>query len=72
MKSRGILKFDWMRATLLFGGGLHYGQESFNLVESIGHGWKNDMGANVASPFLKGSSAEVKFLGQAQSLRQET
>ena len=26
--SRGILEFDWPRATLLSGGGLHYGQES--------------------------------------------
>ena len=29
MNSRGILKFDWPRLTLLSGGGLHYGQESF-------------------------------------------
>ena len=26
---RGILKVDWLRATLVSGGGLHYGQESF-------------------------------------------
>ena len=30
MNSRGILKFDWPKATLLSGGGLHYGQESFS------------------------------------------
>ena len=29
MNSRGNLKFDWPRMTLLSGGGLHYGQESF-------------------------------------------
>ena len=29
MNSRGFIKFDWPRATLLSGGGLHYGQESF-------------------------------------------
>ena len=29
MNSSGTLKFDWPRATLLYGGGLHYGQESF-------------------------------------------
>ena len=26
--SRGILKFDWPRVTLLSGGGLHYAQET--------------------------------------------
>ena len=29
MNSRGILKFDWPRATLLCGDGLQYSQESF-------------------------------------------
>ena len=29
MNSKGILKFHWLKVTLLFGGGLHYGQESF-------------------------------------------
>ena len=29
MNSRGILKFDWPRATLLSGGSLHDSQESF-------------------------------------------
>ena len=29
MNSRRIQKFDWPRVTLLSGGGLHYGQESF-------------------------------------------
>jgi len=27
MNSWGILKFDWLRVTLLSDGGLHYGQE---------------------------------------------
>ena len=30
MNSRGILTFDWPRATILSGGGLHYGQESID------------------------------------------
>ena len=30
MNSKGILTFDCPRATLLFGVGLHYGQESFS------------------------------------------
>ena len=29
MNSRGTLQFDWPRATLLYGGGLHHGQETF-------------------------------------------
>ena len=29
MNSRGILKCDWLQASLLYSGGLHYGQESF-------------------------------------------
>ena len=29
LNSRGTLKFDWPRVTLLSGGGLHYGEESF-------------------------------------------
>ena len=29
MNSTGILKFDWPRVTLLSGGGLHIGQDSF-------------------------------------------
>ena len=29
MNSKGILKFDWPRVTLLSSDGLHYGQESF-------------------------------------------
>ena len=42
------------------------------LVENIIHGLKNDLDANVADTFQKGSSPEVKFLGQPQSLGQET
>ena len=49
---------------------LHYGQEVFGREHCTR--WKNDMDANVATLFLKGSSLEVKFLGQPQSLRQET
>jgi hypothetical protein len=41
------------------------------LVEYFAHGWKNDMAASVAT-FLTRSSLEVKFLGQPQSLGQET
>ena len=33
---------------------------------------KNDMVANVATFFKGGGSSEVKFLGQPQSLKQET
>ena len=57
-----------MRVTLLFGGGLQYGQESFG--GELCTRMKNDMVANVATLFLKGSSQEVKFLGQPQSLGQ--
>jgi hypothetical protein len=42
------------------------------VVENFAHGWKNDMAANVATLFLKRGSPEVKFLGQPQSLGQET
>ena len=48
INSRGILKFDWMRLTLLSGGG------------------------ERGETFFKGSSPEVKFLGQPHSLGQET
>ena len=53
------------------GGGLHYGHVVWWRTLYI-HEWKNDMAANVASLFSKGSSPEVKFLGQPQSLGQET
>ena len=69
MNSRGILKFDWPRATLLSGGGLHYGQESFGEEHCT---WmKKSYGCKRGDTFLKGSSPEVKFLGQPQSLGQE-
>ena len=55
MNSRGILIFDWPRATLLSSGGLHYAQESFDV--------------NMEDIFLKGSSPEVKFLGQSSKPR---
>ena len=52
MNSKGFIKFDWPRATLLSGGGLHYGQESVG-----GEHWtwmKNDMDANRGGHFLEG------------------
>ena len=70
MNSRGILKFDWPRVTLLSSGGLHYGQESFG--GELCKWMKKSHGCQCGDTFLKGSSPEVKFLGQAQSLGQET
>ena len=69
MNSEGILKFDCLRVTLLSSGGLHYGQESLGGELCT---WMNDMVANMAALFWKESSPEVKFLGQPQSLGQET
>ena len=66
MNSRGLLKFDWPRATLLSGGDLHYGQESFGGEHCKLHGCQGN------GHFLEESSPEVKFLGQPQSLRGET
>ena len=40
MNSRGILILGWSRASLLSGGGLHYGQESF---AGEHHGGVSDM-----------------------------
>ena len=43
------------------------------LVESFVHGWKKWHGCQRGDIFLKGGgSSEVKFLGQPQSLKQET
>ena len=70
MNSRRNLKFDWRRVTLLSGGGLHYGQESFGLALCT---WiKNWRDCQRGDMFLKGSPLEVKFLEQPQSLKQET
>ena len=44
MISRKILKFDWPRVALLYGGGLHYSQVSFD-------GWENDVVVNVVKLF---------------------
>ena len=49
MKFRGILKIDWPRVTLLFGGDLHYGPESFGGEHCTR--MKNDMDANMATLF---------------------
>jgi len=70
MNFKGILKFDWSRVTLLSGGGLHYNQESFG--GEICTWMKNWHGYQRGDTFLKGSSAEVKFLQQPQTLKQET
>ena len=66
----GNLKFDRPRVTLLSGGGLQYIQESFGGEPCT---WmKKWHGCQRGEIFLKGSSPEVKFLGQSQSLGQET
>ena len=70
MNYRGVLKFDWPRVPVLSGSGLHYGQESFGGEHCT---WmKNRHECRRGITFLKGNSAEVKFLGQPQSLGQET
>ena len=70
MNSREILKFDQPRATLLSGGGLRYGQESFGGEHCT---WmKKRHGCQLGDTFLKGGSPEVKFRGQPPSLKQET
>ena len=72
MNSRGILKFEWPRATLLSGGG--YTTSKRPLVENIVQcTWmKKWHGCQCGDTFLTGSSPEVKFLAQPQSLGQET
>jgi hypothetical protein len=51
-------------------GGLHYGQESIGEELCT---WMNKWhGCKLGDTFLKGYSMEVKFLGQPQSLGQET
>ena len=64
------MKFDWLRVTLLSGGGLHYSQESSD--GELCTWMKKWHACQRGDTFLKGSSLEVKFLGQPQSLRQET
>ena len=64
--SRGILKFDWPRATLLSSGGLHYSQDSFG--GELCTWMKQWHGFQRGGHFFEGSSPEVKFLGQPQSL----
>ena len=49
MNSRGYLKYDWPRATLLFGGG--YTTAKSPLVENIIHGCQH------GDTFLGGSSS---------------
>jgi len=66
---RGILKFDWLRVTFLFSGGLHYGQESFG--GELCTWMKKWHCYQCGDTFLKRSSLEVKFLGQPQTLGQE-
>ena len=70
MNYRGILKFDWQRVGLLPGGGLHYDKESFG--GELCTWMNNDMATNVETFSFEGGSLEVKFLGQPQSLGQET
>ena len=69
MSSRGILKFDWPRATLLSGGRLHYNQESFGGEHCT---WmKIWYGCQHGDTFFGGgSSPEGKYLGHPESLGQ--
>ena len=67
MNSRGVLKFDWPRATLLSGGGLHYGQQSFGEEH---YTWmKKQHGCQGGDIFLEDrfSKGEVSFMGKSQS-----
>ena len=62
MNFKGSLKCDWPRVTLLSSGGLHYGQESFGGEHCQ---WmKKRHGCQRGDTFFKGSSLEVKLLGQ--------
>jgi len=70
MNFKGILKFDWARVTLLSSSGLCYGQEFFG--GELCTWMKNWHGCQRDDTFWKGSSPEVKFLGQLQTLGQET
>ena len=70
MNSRENLKFDWLRVTFLSSGGLHYDQESFG--GELCTWMKKWHGCECGDTFLIGSTLKVKFLGQPQSLGQET
>ena len=52
--------------------GSTYTMSKTSLVENFKHGGKDDTGANMATHCCCESSAEVKFLGQPQTLIQET
>ena len=56
--------------TLLSGGSLHWNQESSG--EELCTWMKKWYGCQLGDTFWKGSSLEVKFIGQPQSLEQET
>ena len=66
MNSRGILKFDWSRVTLLFGGGSHYNEESFG--GELCRWMENDMVANMATLFGREVLQRSGFLGNLEAL----
>ena len=67
MNSRAILEFDWPRATLSSGGGLHYGQEFFGGEHCT---WmKNDMDANVVDTCFEGEFSGGQISWATSKLR---
>ena len=63
MNSRGIMKFDWPRVTLLSGGSLHYGQESFGGEL----GTKTWHGCQCGNTFWRGVLRRSSFLGNLKA-----
>ena len=63
MNYRGILKFDWPRATLVSIGGLHYGQE----FENIMHGWEMTCMPMWRTHYFRGVLWRSSFLGNLKA-----
>ena len=51
---------------------LVYTTAKTTLVEDFKYGWKNDMVVDMATLFARGEALEVMFLGQPQTVIQET